>query len=256
MLFHTAPRLLTLVGLLSTGACTPPPPPSPCPIEMAFVSGGPFLSGADTPEMDLASMGIRLGFTPRTRTFSEVNDFCMDRLEYPNRVGVVPRTNVTYREANALCQAQGKRLCGELEFERACGGVDGWHHPYGPDYIPGTCNTEINTGVGESHWLAPGGAFANCVSPEGIYDLDGNLSEWVEAAEGPDFATPPPPLDLPPEHLLQDDKATVRGGTMWIAIYGTGCHARHFHPVFGPTSNDDGFRCCMDVPAKQKDSAG
>ena len=102
--------------------------------------------------------------------------------------------------------------------------------------------------IGEDRWLAESGAFSDCESPEGVFDLDGNLSEWVEPGEGPAFDTPPPPLDLPPEHLLQGDKATVRGGTMWIAIYGTGCHARHFHPTFGPTSNDDGFRCCMDVP--------
>jgi formylglycine-generating enzyme required for sulfatase activity len=161
----------------------------------------------------------------------------MDRYEFPGIRGAIPRASITFEGAIRACQARGKRLCTEAEFDRACGGLDGWHHPYGPAYVPGRCNDEVVSDVGSDRWLAPSGAFEACMSPEGVYDLEGNLSEWVDQGTTPgDAADDPWP------------SAAVRGGTMWLAIYGSGCHARHLHYAFGPTSNDDGFRCCIDAP--------
>lgn len=247
----TSARWVRSLGLLLllVSCRAPEPQSSPCPPDMAFVSGGAYFSGASPLETDVAPMGERLGFVPRQPAFLEVASFCMDRYEYPNRAGEKPLNLVTFLDAERLCAARGRRLCTEQEFERACGGLDGWAHPYADTYQPGRCNAEVEVMVGEPQWLATSGAFADCVTPEGIFDLDGNLSEWVIEGLGPEFATPPPPPDLPTEHLLLDEAATIRGGTMWVAIYGTGCHARHFHPRFGPTSNDDGFRCCLDEPS-------
>ena len=44
----------------------------------------------------------------------------IDIAPYPNRANQPPRTGVTRAEAEALCRAQDRRLCHELEWERAC----------------------------------------------------------------------------------------------------------------------------------------
>jgi len=223
--------------------------PNPCPPGMVPVSGGAFQRGAGLEELDLASMGVSLGFIPLAPEWTEVGDFCMDVYEYPNRAGVRPVSNITFVQAQSACLSEGKRLCTEREFDRACGGLEGWHHPYGPFYLPGMCNTEVQEGLGETRWIAPSGSFFECKTPEGIFDLDGNLSEWVDVSvpmfPPSDFLGAPAPL--PPVLDLEngDPLAVVRGGTMWVAIYGTGCQARHLHAELGPTSEDDGFRCCV-----------
>ncbi len=64
----------------------------------------------------------------------ELTAFSIDRYPYPNQKGVVPRTGVTADEARSLCEAGGKRLCTELEWEAACKGPAGALYPYGFEY--------------------------------------------------------------------------------------------------------------------------
>src|SRR5262249_55149147 len=56
--------------------------------------------------------------------------FCVDVYEYPGGK-TIPRTSVSYEEADKLCQSRGERLCTELEWERACRGKGGVSFPYG-----------------------------------------------------------------------------------------------------------------------------
>src|SRR5262249_24384579 len=48
--------------------------------------------------------------------------FCMDRYEYPNRPGELPRVLTSWEQASAVCAEEGKRLCTEPEFNFACEG--------------------------------------------------------------------------------------------------------------------------------------
>ena len=50
--------------------------------------------------------------------------FYVDVLPWPNEAGAIPTTNVSREEAARLCEGKGKRLCSELEWERACKGPD------------------------------------------------------------------------------------------------------------------------------------
>lgn len=50
--------------------------------------------------------------------------FRIDRLPYPNDPNKPFTTGVTRAQAAALCETDGKRLCTELEWERACDGGD------------------------------------------------------------------------------------------------------------------------------------
>ena len=57
-------------------------------------------------------------FTPERRRPLR---FCMDRYEWPNRAGELPRSLVSWPDARALCAGIGKRLCTTDEFNFAFG---------------------------------------------------------------------------------------------------------------------------------------
>lgn len=108
--------------------------------------------------------------------------YCIDRYEYPNLEGALPRVDVTWAEARALCQARGKRLCTELEWEYACGGPDRLAYGYGDRFEAGRCNTPVpvdgawNRGAG----IAPSGLHPACGNDNGVRDLIGNVWEWTD----------------------------------------------------------------------------
>ncbi len=168
--------------------------------------------------------------------------YCIDVFEFPNQAGEKPLHSATWDEAVARCEAAGKRLCSGAEWERACRGPGGWRYAYGPERDARACNTPWNPSPPAQMEppYAASGAYHRCVSPEGVHDLNGNLSEWVsDAWEGS-----PAPLDR--DVASGTTLRTVRGGTMWLqTFYGQDCLSRHGHPPSG-RYHDDGFRCCRD----------
>jgi formylglycine-generating enzyme required for sulfatase activity len=174
---------------------------------------------------------------------------CMDRYEFPNRAHVLPRTHVTWDEAAEICASQGKRLCTSAEWTRACSGppVNGVKprpYAYGTELDPKRCNTPRNDPgplPGQPAPLAESGSFLECHSVEGIFDLNGNVSEWVSdgwtEAHGPLMRS----KDQPD---ARGAPRVVRGGTMWSQTpYGQSCASSHGH-AGESRFNDDGFRCC------------
>src|SRR5690606_23731235 len=97
-------------------------------------------------------------------------------------------------EAKAACEKAGKRLCTEEEWVSACigepatdannngnftdGEVTGRMYPYGAFYEKGACRESEDKYKGEA---GPTGGNPGCRTPEGVYDLAGNLYEWVGA---------------------------------------------------------------------------
>jgi len=94
--------------------------------------------------------------------------YCIDRYEAPGR-GRTPRSGLTLAAARALCHQRGARLCTVREWINACGG----RFPYGSAYGAGRCNTGGKA-------LKKSGAMRGCRSPRGLYDMSGNVSEWVD----------------------------------------------------------------------------
>ena len=192
-----------------------------------------------------------------------INGFCIDRWEAslknqsPYSVpdggvaqtapGVMPQGYISGEVAEATCQAAGKRLCTSAEWLRACQGPGEMTYPYGNSYRPSACNEgrEVHPIIelfgDDADWslgqmndarinqlpntLNVTGKHPVCMSVEGIYDLHGNLHEWVADADG-----------------------TFRGGFYVDAkINGAGClyrttaHGRSYHDY------STGFRCCSDA---------
>jgi formylglycine-generating enzyme required for sulfatase activity len=104
-----------------------------------------------------------------------MHGFYVDVFPQPDEVGAIPTTNLTHAEALQLCTGQGKRLCTELELERACKGPDNATYEYGDAYKPAVC------GTGTPRSLIPNGYNAGCESPWGVHDLHGGVWSWTSS---------------------------------------------------------------------------
>jgi hypothetical protein len=101
---------------------------------------------------------------------------CIDKYEYPNREGSLPQGNLSFVDAKMLCEQQGKRLCTAEEWQWSCGGFDNLSYPYGKVYEENRCNA--------ANAVEISGSRINCTSKFGIYDMTGNIFEWVTTADG------------------------------------------------------------------------
>ena len=183
-----------------------------CPEGMRAVAAGAF-------KMGTASGDPMMSFDEKQLASVEVAAFCIDVYEYPNRKGASPTASIPYADAKRLCDAQGKRLCGEAEWEKACKGTGGAKWPYGGTFNPDTCNTEDD--IGDPRNVAKAGAFSKCRSVYGVADLSGNVAEWTE-------------------------EKIIKGGSFASGDYAVRCSARKNGASFS-RSSEVGFRCCADL---------
>lgn len=108
----------------------------------------------------------------------ELDGFFIDEYSYPGEPGAIPLTNVTQDEARGLCDKQGKRLCTELEWERACKGPRNLTYDYGNEYDETVCAT------GGSASLAPNAVNTRCESGYGVHDMHGGAWNWTSSDWG------------------------------------------------------------------------
>jgi formylglycine-generating enzyme len=173
--------------------------------------------------------------------------YCVDVYEYPDMEGVVPAVMVDWNDARRACAVEGKRLCTTEEWEFACEGPQMWPYPYGIDRDATACNIDqawrepnlpafsdpwkVSAEVERLDQRVPSGARPRCVSPFGVYDMTGNVDEWVENLAGK--ATDKP------------YRSTLKGG-YWGPIRArcrpiTSTHNEWF------SFYQVGFRCCRDA---------
>jgi formylglycine-generating enzyme required for sulfatase activity len=163
-----------------------------------------------------------------------------------SREGVPPQAYISRDQAALACKGSGKRLCAEEEWVTACRGDPPHAFPYGDARERGVCN---DSGISPLHvyfpdapetytggpmndprlnqtpkTLAATGEFARCTNGFGVFDMVGNLHEWV-----------------------MSPRPTFRGGYYQDThINGDGCayrttaHAASYHDY------STGFRCCAD----------
>ncbi|MBC8871588.1 MAG: SUMF1/EgtB/PvdO family nonheme iron enzyme [Planctomycetes bacterium] len=92
------------------------------------------------------------------------------QVEFPSR----PVVGVSWWEAAAYCRWSGHRLPTEAEWERVARGTEGRKYPWGKEK-PNENRTNFSSNVGHP---TPVGIFPLDVTPEGIFDMGGNVWEW------------------------------------------------------------------------------
>ena len=154
------------------------------------------------------SAGCPLG---AKRNHAEGHDFCVDAYEYPGG-HIVPRTGVSWADAEKLCESRGERLCTRREWLASCA-TGGQSYPYGNTHEEGRCNVD---GTPQAS-----GSFPHCRSAVGTFDMVGNVSEWIA------------------------EKMIVGGSALRHDVR-TRCDAsQKIDPNLG--YSDVGFRCCTDA---------
>jgi formylglycine-generating enzyme len=119
--------------------------------------------------------------------------FCVDKYEWPNQPGEVPTTLMSWVEAKSNCESVGKRLCSADEFTFACEGPNMKPYPYGDGYHRDSdvCNIDLKPWI--DPWKnsfevvdkrVPSGSKGSCHSDWGVYDIVGNVDEWVYNPQG------------------------------------------------------------------------
>lgn len=218
---HREPPARETAPKSSASSSIAPPESAPEPRQgMVWVPRGPLVAG--TPEGSLP----RAADAEMPGEQVILKGYYIDVFPYPNEEGAIPLTNVTQAAASALCVERGKRLCSELEWERACKGPENRRYEYGESYRAERC------GTGAVPPLRPTGIRVACRSDFGARDMHGGAWEWTASAWG---------------RGTSGGWVSLRGGNAIDGeIVGRCANARAERPT---TANGSiGFRCCAGPP--------
>ena len=168
--------------------------------------------------------------------------------------GVFPQGYISGVQARAACKQSGKRLCKPDEWKNACMGPKKTIFPYGNAREVGRCNDNGRSamhffnpqldGKPEHRWmwgaggnmidprlnqlegtLTRTGERTGCTNAYGVFDMVGNLHEWVDDPDG-----------------------TFQGGYyLDTHLNGDGCTYRTTAHAMSHLDYSTGFRCCADV---------
>ena len=144
-----------------------------------------------------------------------------------------PVVGVSWYEAMAYAKWAGKTLPTEKQWERAARGMGGRKYPWGNEFDKEKCNTK-ESGIERTTRVT---RYPNGISPEGCYDMAGNVLEWTRSRFKPE--------EDPDDFGLVRDRAqgpVLRGGAWGGVQGGARCAFRNgFYPDI--RYYYAGFRC-------------
>lgn len=155
-----------------------------------------------------------------------IGPYCIEPYEHRDSTSNRFVSNLTYERAAEICRgmdtAYSTQLCSEAQWERACEGPDTsaplLHGIQSEGDDPSILQSKCNQGTNDSA-MAMSFSLRNavCLTTEGVYDMAGNLSEWVRDEYAADAYQKIPGDDVGYGyfHGSPDDSSavhTVRGG--------------------------------------------
>lgn len=252
--------------------------PQPCetaPSGMSCIPGGAFLRGTDDGPADThpaATVFVSTFYMDQYAVTYEQYNQCVQRkkcsfakpnykdFNHPHQ----PMTGVSWYDSVKYCQALGKHLPTEAEWEKAARGTDGRLHPWGNE--PATCERAVikdergrscgkpnnsrvpERGRPDDVGSRPPGIF-------GLYDMAGNSWQWVYDWYSPSYADCGKDCEgVDPKGLCGGAKdcrgqyrRVVRGGSWyWGPEMATSVYRRAHFPKNEPFHHF-GFRCAASV---------
>ena len=162
-----------------------------------------------------------------------------------------PVVDVTWQDASNYCAWKSRRLPTEAEWELAAGGTNSILYPWGNEagrflnFCDANCpgawsDLSIDDGYPTQ---APVASFPQGRSPYGLYDMAGNVWEWVADWYGENYYARSPAAN--PAGPSEGTDHVVRGGG-WDSRMANVRVAKRLHLGLTIYTGSLGFRCAMD----------
>ncbi len=224
---------------------------------MALVPEGEFLMGSVTGEADEqpvhrvylnaylldkyhVSVGQYAKFLDSTSRERPPDWNIMNRPYHQKR----PVVNVSWADADAYCRWTGKRLPTEAEWEKAARGTDGRTYPWGDEFPTRFHANSMNQDWRNHGALTPVGLLEGGKSPYGVYDMAGNVWEWVNDWYDQDYYKTSPRQN--PTGPSKGVFKVIRGGSWGSSVDALRSSERETHtPSYQGLGT--GFRCAKTL---------
>ena len=213
-----------------------------CPADMVLVAGRVCVDRYEAALVEVLADGTTRDWSPYLVVPAG------RRVRAVSRANVVPQGYISGQQSANACMEAGKRLCTRDEWLAACRGPALRIYPYGNSFVAGACNVGRpvhplisfygrsdpsiytyanmnNPGINQQpDSLARTGQYDRCVSQDGLFDMYGNLHEWIVEPDG-----------------------TFKGG-FYADTNSNGAGCLYTTTAHGFTYHDysTGFRCCAD----------